>query len=159
MARNLCMDWRWLHPTAWCYWQVMDPSAGWGAIRYNASTGVAGAIETKYYVLAQFTRHIRPGMRILDVGVDRVVAGYDPAARRLVIVAFNPGAAQTLTFDLSRFSQVAGGAGGIAPRWSTVPGGSDRYTARQDIRVIDKRVSVPFATASVQTLQVDGVVI
>jgi galactan endo-1,6-beta-galactosidase len=33
MASNLCLDWRWLHPTAWCYWQVMDPSAGWGAIR------------------------------------------------------------------------------------------------------------------------------
>ncbi len=157
MARNLCMDWRWLHPTAWCYWQVMDPTAGWGVIRYNGST--AGAIETKYYVFAQFTRHIRPGMRILDVGVDHVVAGYDPAARRLVIVALNPGAAQTLTFDLSRFSQAAGGSGGVVPRWSTVPGGTDRYTARSDIRVNGKRVSVSFAAASVQTLQVDGVVI
>lgn len=159
MARNLCMDWRWLHPTAWCYWQVMDPSAGWGTIRYNGDTATAGAVETKYYMLAQFTRHIRPGMRIIDVGVDYVIAAYDPAARRLVVVALNSGAAQNLTFDLSRFAQVAGGANGVVSRWSTVPGGSDRYTARQDVRVTNKRVTVPFAAASVQTLQIDGVVV
>ena len=49
------------------------------------------------------------------------MAAYDPGARRLVIVAVNTGAAQTLTFDLSRFGQVTGGTGGLVPRWSTVP--------------------------------------
>lgn len=34
-----------------------------------------------------------------------------------------------------------------------------RYTARMDVRVSNKRVVVPFAAASVQTLQVDGVVV
>ncbi len=159
MARNLCLDWRWLHPTAWCYWQVMDPSAGWATIQYDFNTLRAGAVTPKYYVLAQFTRHIRPGMRIIDTGVGYAAAGYDPAARRLVIVAVNTGAAQTLTFDLSRFGQVAGGSGGVVPRWSTVPASSDRYTQRTDIRVSGKNVVVPFAAASVQTLQVDGVVI
>jgi hypothetical protein len=159
MARNLCMDWRWLHPAAWCYWQVMDPSAGWGTIRYNGSTATAGAIETKYYTLAQFTRHIRPGMRIIDLGVDYAIAGYDAAVRRLVIVALNAGAAQNLTFDLSRFGEATGGPGGVVPRWSTVPGGSDRYTARQDMRMVGKRVTVPFPAASVQTLQIDGVAV
>ncbi|WP_117210824.1 beta-1,6-galactanase [Allorhizocola rhizosphaerae] len=158
-ARNLCLDWRWLHPTAWCYWQVMDPTAGWGAIRYDANTLRAGAVETKYYVLAQFTRHIKPGMRVIDTGVGYAAAAYDPAARRLVIVAVNTGAAQTLTFDLSRFSQVSGGTNGVVPRWSTVPASSDRYTARSDMRVSNKRVVVPFAAASVQTLQIDGVVV
>ncbi|MDW5324375.1 glycoside hydrolase [Plantactinospora sp. KLBMP9567] len=157
MARNLCLDWRWLHPTAWCYWQVMDPSAGWAAIQYDFNTLRAGAVQPKYYVLAQFTRHIRPGMRIIDTGVDHAVAGYDPGARRLVIVAVNPGAAQTLTFDMSGFGQVTGGSGGLVPRWSTVPAGGDRYTERQDTRVDGKRVSVAFPAASVQTLQVDGV--
>ncbi|MBB5801093.1 hypothetical protein F4560_000861 [Saccharothrix ecbatanensis] len=67
-------------------------------------------METKFYVVAQFTRHIRPGMRILDTGSELAVAAYDSAARRLVIVAANPGAAQRLTFDLSRFGQVTGGS-------------------------------------------------
>jgi hypothetical protein len=157
MAYNLCLDWRWLHPTAWCYWQVMDPSAGWAAIQYDFNTLRAGAVQPKYYVLAQFTRHIRPGMRIIDTGVGYAAAAYDPAARRLVIVAVNTGAAQTLTFDMSGFSQVTGGTGGVVPRWSTVPAGSDRYTQRQDVRVSGKRVSVAFPAASVQTLHVDGV--
>ncbi|WP_207916464.1 hypothetical protein [Micromonospora sp. KC723] len=159
MARNLCLDWRWLHPTAWCYWQVMDPSPGWAAIQYDFDTLAAGAVQPKYYVLAQFTRHIRPGMRIIDTGVGYAAAAYDRVARRLVIVAVNTGAAQTLTFDLSRFAQVTGGTGGVVPRWSTVPAGGDRYTSRQDIRLSGKALRVPFAAASVQTLQVDGVVV
>jgi hypothetical protein len=158
-AYNLCLDWRWLHPTAWCYWQVMDPSAGWAAIQYDFNTLRPGAVQPKYYVLAQFTRHIRPGMRIIDTGVGYAAAAYDSAARRLVIVAVNTGAAQTLTFDLSGFSQVAGGSGGAVPRWSTVPAGTDRYTQRQDIRVNAKRISVAFPAASVQTLQIDGVTV
>lgn len=44
------------------------------------------------------------------------------------------------------------------PRWSTVPGGSDRYTQRNDIRLNGKTVSVPLPAGSVQTLQIDGVV-
>lgn len=37
-AFNLLYDFRWLHPTAWVYWQVMDPTAGWGVIKYDGST-------------------------------------------------------------------------------------------------------------------------
>ena len=159
VAHNICLDWTWLHPTAWVYWQVMDPSAGWSAIQYNPSTRTPGAVQPKYYVLAQFTRHIRPGMRILSTGVGNAAAAYDAAARRLVIVAVNTGAAQTLTFDLSSFSQVTGGTGGLVPRWTTVPGGSDRYTQRNDIHLSGKTVSVPFPAASVQTLEINGVTV
>ncbi|PNG23987.1 glycoside hydrolase [Streptomyces cahuitamycinicus] len=155
-ARCLLMDFRWLKPTAWCYWQVMDPTAGWGAIRYDGSSGQAGAVETKLYVLAQFTRHIRPGMRIINTGVNYAVAAHDPAAQRLVIVAANNGAAQTLTFNLSAFGTVPNGT---ATRWSTLTSGSgDRYTRRQDLTVSGKLVRVPFAAGAVQTIQVDGVV-
>jgi galactan endo-1,6-beta-galactosidase len=134
----------------------MDPTAGWGAIRYDGSSGQAGAVETKLYVLAQFTRHIRPGMRIINTGVNYAVAAHDPAAQRLVIVAANNGAAQTLTFNLSAFDTVPNGT---ATRWSTLTSGSgDRYTRRQDLTVSGKLVRVPFAAGAVQTIQVDGVV-
>ncbi|MCP2164306.1 glycoside hydrolase [Goodfellowiella coeruleoviolacea] len=158
LATNLCLDFRWLHPTAWCYWQVMDPSPGWALIHYSPDTLQPGAVQTKLYVLAQFTRHIRPGMRILETGSDHAVAAYDPAARRLVIVAVNPGAAQNLTFDLSRFGQVSGGTGGLVPRWNTLTSGTgDRYTAHQDTYLTGKQLRVSFAAQSVQTFQVDGV--
>ncbi len=157
LAGNLCLDWRWLHPTAWVYWQVMDPSAGWGALRYDPATLTAGAVETKYYVLAQFTRHIRPGMRILSPAAGTVAVGYDPAARRLVVVVVNTGAAQTVTLDLSAFGQVTGGTGGAVPSWTTVPAGGDRYTPRSTLRLNGKVLGVPMAAGSVQTVQIDGV--
>ncbi|GAV45575.1 glycoside hydrolase [Streptomyces acidiscabies] len=161
MASNLLSDFRWLHPTAWVYWQVMDPSSNWAMIAYDAATLTPGAVQTKYYVMAQFSRHIRPGMTILDTGVSYAVAALDRSANRLVIVAANTAtSAQTLTFDLSRFTTISGGSGGVVPRWSTLTtGGGDLYTARSDIRVSGKTVAVPFAAKSVQTLQIDGVVV
>ncbi|MEV7085798.1 glycoside hydrolase [Streptomyces sp. NPDC093085] len=159
MASNLLYDFRWLHPTAWVYWQVMDPSAGWAMIAYDAATLQPRAVQTKYYVMAQFSRHIRPGMTIIDTGVSYAVAALDRSARRLVIVAANTATtAQTLTFDLSAFTTVTGGTNGLVPRWNTVTtGGGDLYTARSDTYLSGKTVAVPFAARSVQTLQVDGV--
>ncbi|MCX2925283.1 glycoside hydrolase [Streptomyces sp. NEAU-W12] len=161
MAGNLLYDFRWLHPTAWCYWQVMDPSPGWAMIAYDPNTLQPGAIQPKYYVMAQFSRHIRPGMTILDTGASHAVAALDRAARRLVVVAANASASsQTLRFDLSRFSSVTGGPGGLVPRWNTVTtGGGDLYTAHSDARLDGASVSVPFAPKSVQTLQLDGVTV
>ncbi|MEU9878488.1 glycoside hydrolase [Streptomyces phaeochromogenes] len=160
LASNLCLDFRWLHPTAWVYWQVMDPSTGWAMIAYNASTLQPTTVQTKYYVMAQFSRHIRPGMTILDTGVGYAVAAHDATQKRLVVVAVNSGAAQTLTFDLSRFSQVTGGSGGLVRRWNTLTSGSgDLYTARSDTYLNGKSLSVPFAAASVQTFEIDGVTV
>jgi galactan endo-1,6-beta-galactosidase len=160
MARNLCYDFRWLHPTAWCYWQVMDPTTGWAMIAYDANTLQPTTVQPKYYVMAQFSRHIRPGMTILDTGVSYAAAAYDATARRLVLVAVNTATtAQTLTFDLSRFSTVTGGSGGVVPRWNTVTGGGDMYRAYTDTRVSGKSVSAVFAPGAVQTLHVDGVTI
>jgi galactan endo-1,6-beta-galactosidase len=161
LAGNLLYDFRWLHPTAWVYWQVMDPSAGWATIAYDASTLQPGAVQTKYYVLAQFTRHIRPGMTILDTGASYAAAALDRPAKRLVIVAANTSSsATTLTFDLSRFSSVTGGSAGLVPRWNTVTtGGSDLYTPHTDTHLSGTTLSVPFAPKSIQTLQVDGVTV
>ncbi|MFJ9536422.1 beta-1,6-galactanase [Streptomyces sp. NPDC101225] len=160
LAGNLLYDFRWLHPTAWVYWQVMDPSSNWAMIAYDANTLQPGAITTKYYVMAQFSRHIRPGMKILDTGVSYAVAAHDASAKRLVIVAANTSSsAQTFTFDLGGFATVNGGSGGLVPRWTTVTTGGDRYKAYSDTRLSGRTVAVPFAAKSVQTLQIDGVVI
>ncbi|MFJ5639280.1 beta-1,6-galactanase [Streptomyces sp. NPDC093223] len=160
LAFNLLYDFRWLHPTAWVYWQVMDPSTNWAMIAYDANTLAAGAVTTKYYVMAQFSRHVRPGMTVLDTGVSNAVAAYDASAERLVVVALNTAAsAQTLTFDLSGFTRVTGGTGGLVPRWNTVTTGGDAYKAYADTYVSGKKVSVQVPAKAVQTLQIDGVAI
>jgi galactan endo-1,6-beta-galactosidase len=99
-------------------------------------------------------------MRVIDTGAANAVAAYDAAARRLVIVAVNSGAAQTITFNLSPFTTVTGGTGGLVPRWNTLTAGSgDLYTSRSDTYLSGKSLAVPFAAGSVQTLQIDGVTI
>lgn len=60
LANNLLLDFHSLHPTAWAYWQVLDPNPAWALIAYDRNTLEAGAVQPKYYVMAQFSRHIRP---------------------------------------------------------------------------------------------------
>lgn len=158
LATNLTLDMRWLHPTAWVYWQVLD-GGGWGLIQADEEAGTTGAVNTKYHVLAQFARHIRPGMTIIDGGEANTVAAYDAAARRLVLVTTNYGSAQTITYDLSRFGSVGGGAGGLVPRWTTQTGGGDRYAYHADTYLSGSGFSCAFPANTVQTFQVDGVAV
>ena len=67
LARYLLKDMRELRPKAWIYWQSLD-HLGWGLIDADNDTGRLGTAMQKYFVLAQFTRYIHPGMRMLDAG-------------------------------------------------------------------------------------------
>lgn len=64
-----------------------------------------------------------------------------------------------MTFDLSRFTTVTGGSGGLVPRWNTVTTGGDKYVSYSNTFLSGKSVAVPFAAKAVQTLQIDGVTI
>lgn len=69
-------------------------------------------------------------MTIIDTGVGYAAAAYDASAKRLVIVAVNSGAAQNLTFDLSKFSQVAGAAADSYDAGTPSPPGAATSTPR-----------------------------
>ncbi|HEV2693588.1 MAG TPA: glycoside hydrolase [Verrucomicrobiae bacterium] len=83
LASNLNLDFRWLHPSGWCYWQALD-RGGWGLIQSNPGGNYIGPANRKYFVLAQYTRHIRPEMTIIDGGEANTISAYDPASRKLV---------------------------------------------------------------------------
>lgn len=157
LASNLLLDFRWLHPTAWVYWQAID-GGGWGLVDGDNDARTLGAVSQKYYVLAQFTRHIRAGMRILDGGNDGTVAAYDAANRRLVVVAVNWGSAQYLNFELSSFG-TPGTSGALVKRWSTTMGSGDRYVAASDTYQSGTKFWSYFATNQVQTFEVSNVVL
>merc|ERR1712125_236355 len=61
MATNLNLDFRWLHPVAWCYWQIVDESDGWGMFQANlrSDTPHIRKVNPKFFVLAHYSRHIR----------------------------------------------------------------------------------------------------
>ncbi|KAI9686698.1 MAG: Endo-beta-1 6-galactanase [Bathelium mastoideum] len=156
LASNLLLDFRWLHPTGWVYWQAID-GGGWGLIDGDNDAVTTGAVSQKYYVLAQFTRHIRKGMTILDGGSDYTAAAYDATNKKLIIVAVNWGSAQTITFDLSKFS-TPGTSGALVKRWSTQISSGDKYVSYSDTYLSGSKFSSKFATNQVMTFEVDNVV-
>ncbi|KAF6813385.1 endo-beta-galactanase [Colletotrichum musicola] len=156
LVSNMLLDFRWLKPTGWVYWQVLD-GGGWGIIDADNEAGTLGPANQKYFALAQFARHIREGMRILDGGADNVVAAYDAKNSKLVIVAINWGAAQYLNFDLSKFAQ-ASTNGAKVTRWRTQIGSSgDRYVQASDTVMNGTKFWSWFEPKMVQTFEVENV--
>lgn len=155
LARNLILDLRWLHPTGWVYWQALDES-GWGLIEGDNDNLTVGAAAQKYFILAQFTRHIRPGMMILDGGSDYTVAAYDSSSEVLVIVVVNWGNAGYLNFELSRFSQPSTN-GTLVPRWSSQIGTGEQYEYYEDTHMNGTQFWSWFANGTIQTFEVPNV--
>ena len=102
MARHLLSELHLLRPSAWMYWQPLD-EAGWGLIDANIDNKTIGQINPKFFVLAQFTRHIRPAMVMLG-GSAETAAAYDEENQKLVVVALNDGNKPRRTrFNLAGF--------------------------------------------------------
>lgn len=152
LAVNLTLDLIWLHPSGWCYWQPFD-SGGWGLIQSNPGDNWVGAPNPKYYVLAQYTRHIRPGMTVIGSPDGSSIVAYDMAGRKLVIVAYNTGSATSVRYDLTRFHSVSG----PVTRWVTNTGGGDSYAKHTDLVVSGKMVTVPIGVNTVETIEVQNV--
>ncbi|KAI0506516.1 glycoside hydrolase superfamily [Xylaria bambusicola] len=157
LISDVILDFRWLHPTAWVYWQIVD-GGGWGLITGDNDARTLSGPTQKYFILALLTRHIRAGMRILDSGCDYAVAAYDTSAHKLVIVAVNWGNSQYLNFDLSQFG-TPGSSGATIQRWSTQIGSGERYATYKDTTLSGSKFWSYFAKNQVQTFEVPGVYI
>lgn len=156
LVSNLILDFRWLRPTAWVYWQAID-GGGWGLITGDNTAVTLESPTQKYYCLAQFSRHIREGMRILDGGADHVVAAYDETNSKLIIVAVNWGSAQYINFDLSAFS-TAGTSGQTIPRWYTqISSGSQYVSSASDTVQSGTKFWSYFETNEIQTFEIANV--
>ena len=110
MSRQIVSDMTQMRPTAWVYWQVSD-GGGWGMIVHdNNLTGPNSygyTLSQKYWVMANYSRFIRPGCQIIDIGDPNSLAAYEAKTGTLVIVTTNSAKADaTLTYDLSRFRRL-----------------------------------------------------
>jgi hypothetical protein len=141
-----------LHPTGWCYWQALD-SGGWGLIQSNPGENYLGPANRKYFILAQYARHIRPGLTIIDGGEGNTVAAYDPARHKLVLVTVNYGTAQWITYNLTNFPAAAG----PVQRWTTITGGGPSYQPGPSILLSQRSFTAWFPTNSIQTFEIQNV--
>ncbi|MEO5716499.1 MAG: glycoside hydrolase [Luteolibacter sp.] len=152
LARNLHRDMRWLHPTAWCYWQPAD-GGGWGLLDCRMEKAEVRAVNAKSQVLAQYSRHIRPGMTIVETGDESTVAAWSAQDRKLVLVVFNDGPARSARFDLSQFAM----PDGPVVRALTAPKGTARYERQPDVALKARRFEVELPADSIETFEIKGV--
>lgn len=96
---------------AWVYWQAVENEQGngnWGLIHADFESPAQGYYLTKqYYAMANFSRFIRPGYRIIESGDRCTVAAMDPTGQKLVLVTYNTDTNdQEFVYDLSKFNMV-----------------------------------------------------
>lgn len=158
LAESIGLDINDMGVSAFVYWQVLD-SGGWGLVQSNPGDNWIGGANPKYYVMAHYSRHIRPGMKIISSGGDKKsVVAYDAARKVLVIVTVNLDAtAQTITFDLSVYTTVSG----PVSVWKTDTSGSGALYAASTLlsSVANKAFKSTFAAKSIQTFEIQGVVL
>ncbi|CAI5712063.1 unnamed protein product [Hyaloperonospora brassicae] len=152
MAESVALDINEMGVSAFVYWQVLD-GAGWGLVQSNLAESSLGAPNTKYYVLAQYSRHIRPGMAILSSNDVKTVVAYDAASKLLVLVSVNTAdAVSNVTFDLSSFKSVAG----PVSAWTTETSGSGALYKPSKIKLTGKSFRSSIPAASVMTFEITG---
>lgn len=157
LAENLHLDFFHLHPTAWAYWQPIDGGrldlggSGWGLLDARMGEKTILKANPKYHVLAQYSRHIRPGMTIHLGDHPRVVFAVDRARKKVVVVAFNPReSAEDHVFDLAPL----GAKLRVAGAWLTRPKDGVYYDKNTpDIRTRLATVRATLPPRSIQTIE------
>gem|GEM_PF-3686596 len=141
-----------LHPSEWVYWQILDAS-GWGMINADIGNQTYSGVNKKYFVFAQYSAHVRPGMTIINSGDANTVSAYNAGTGTLVLVTTNYGTAQNITYNLSNFEVV----GGPVTQWVTDTGSGVNYAESTGPSLSGKTFSSAFAANSVQTFEIHGV--
>ena len=155
--------------TSWSYWQPLDETYGWGLIKFSndATTRWWGEdtsfwnVHYKYYVFCQFTRHIRPGYKIIEASGsyqdNHVLVAYSDQDERLVVVATRYGSANDqITFDLSQFDTTTAGA---VSSWVTDTVLSKKYKAQSpEVNSLSGNLlQTTLNPWSIQSIEVEGV--
>ena len=120
-------------------------------------------MATKHFVVAQFSRHIRPGMETLGAADPRgaTAAALDVAGKRLVVVTANQASSGArVVIDLSAFA--AAPAGAVRAWWTSTaaptPDPAAAHTAVGGVAVAgDKTIALELPPWAVMTIEVDGV--
>lgn len=125
MADSVRTDLRDMGAEAWVLWQP-----DWNVIAFHPKGG-APQLKKQFYVLAQYTRFIRPGFQIISAGgAYNTLAAYSPSSKRLVLVSTNWDVVMPNDLDLSAFTNITSSA--------TVY----RTTADESVNLQEGRISV-----------------
>ena len=138
-----------LQPVAWSYWQPLDGS-NWGLIDAEMTIGKLNEVTPKYFALAQFSRHIRKGMRIIPSSDPTMVFAHDSRSKKLVVVVANlTKTAKTKTISFADFKTV----GTKIDTWITEPKRGVLYQKGAKPALDAKMMTINMPSESVQTIE------
>ncbi len=168
LAMKIIEDMNTLEPQAWVIWQIVasyiskdgylgrkdmnelfDLNKGYWGCSVAEIDREEYILTQKYYAFGQFTRYIRPGMRIIKTDKTSLAA-YDEAENKLVIVAVNTKKMpEEKCFDLSSFGDSFSKAQVIRTSGNT--DGGEKWAQIDPLPVSDKLLNAVLAPNSVTT--------
>ena len=152
MSRKILSDMKNMRPISWVYWQAVDGD-GWGLLK-NAlpdATTTDYTLNEKYFVMANYSRFIRPGYRFVAITDPSSLAAYDASSGALVIVTTNSSASDVeVTYDVSMFDTVDSSA----TPFRTSP--TENLVQLDDVGVADGFFSAVAKAQSVTTYVLSG---
>ncbi|MFF1783436.1 glycoside hydrolase [Streptomyces virginiae] len=165
LAERITDDLTQLEPRAWVLWQAVEDyenmtpaheDSNWGLIQTDFTPADAAREplrkNKKYWAMAQYSRFIRPGSRVIATDDDHTLAAVRPGGQGAVVVHTNAtGSARTITLDLTGFRHVT-----AAPMQRYTTDATRNVHREADVAVTGKRVTVTLAPHSVTTLVVPG---
>lgn len=163
MSRSIVSDIKYMKNSAWVYWQAVEENAapGWGMIETDLNDANNNAftpnVKQKFWSMAQWSKFIRPGYKIIDIEDGDSVAAYDAASQKLVIVTVNDrSSSNDVTYDLSKFGDINGSVTAyrtVAPSNGVTP----ENFANINVALNNKSFQNTVPAYSVTTYVVDGV--
>lgn len=171
-ADRIITDIKNLKCSAWVIWQIIDSHESkdgymgrkdygipdlnygyWGCAFANHDTQEI-LLSQKYYVFGQFTRYIKPGMKLIETS-GQVLAAYDEQKKQLVIVAINPHRyKKNIQFNLSQFKSTGKSCTPIRTSGTLEDG--EQWKTLSNIEIIDSKIDVTMPALSITTFILDA---
>ncbi|WP_121830994.1 ricin-type beta-trefoil lectin domain protein [Streptomyces sp. S1] len=160
LTQRINEDFRELEPRAWVLWQAVEDYENMSQGRENSNWGLIQADFTpadvateplrknkKYWAMANYTRFVRPGARIINTDNADTLAALRPDGQGAVVVHTNPtGEPQRLTLNLAGFQNVGTGA---VQRYTT--DGTKNLQRESDLAPAGKTLTATVGAGSVTT--------
>ncbi|MFI1978128.1 RICIN domain-containing protein [Streptomyces wedmorensis] len=160
LTQRVNEDFRELEPSAWVLWQAVEDyenmtpgreNSNWGLIQTDFTPADAATEpirkNKKYWALANYTKFVRPGARVINTDNADTFAALRPAGQGAVVVHTNPtNEPQRLTLNLSGFQTVGTGA---VERYTT--DGTKNLQRESDLTPAGKTLTATVGAGSVTT--------
>ncbi len=158
IAMRINRDMREMQPDGWIFWQAAESeqaqislNKNWGLIHADYENGTeAYYTPKKYYAFAQYTKHIRPGDTMIDIGNSDAVAFLNSQKTKITIVQRNAGTSDvSYAYNIANFTPTSGAT---VYRTSS----SENYVRLSDIGLSGTRLTATARAQSVTTYVISG---